>query len=275
MQNKKMLEDIQNVISDDIMARQVIEDFKSTFEQLGVSENSTATLIFNILGSIRDADYIEKTEREIRKMFINQKVCGKNLFETIQCGLDRRVEIIFEQVNPHLAGLEKVIDYGCGNGRLAKMLKESSNCEIIGVDVRDHLQRTNAIKFMLLDGCSVPVANRHFECGVLTNVLHHELENEKILKELNRIVSKKLVIIETVPNGDNVEEDWGRMFANDVLWNRFFNCANIPVPGTFDTPSNWIRRFEKYKWGCIHSENLGFDQPTIRDKHHLLVFEKK
>ena len=89
MQNKKMLEDIQNVISDDIMARQVIEDFKSTFEQLGVSENSTATLIFNILGSIRDADYIEKTEREIRKMFINQKVCltqkGKLMVEEIAC----------------------------------------------------------------------------------------------------------------------------------------------------------------------------------------------
>lgn len=84
-------------------------------------------------------------------------------------------------------------------------------------------------------------------------------------------------IIETVPEANTDEEakaDWGRMLLNDTLWNRFFNYANIPVPGTYGTPFTWINRFEKYGWKRTYSKDLGFDQPTIQDRHHLMVFVK-
>ena len=112
---------------------------------------------------------------------------------------------------------------------------------------------------------------------MLTNVIHHEKDNEKILKELNRIVKSKLVIIETVPEADTrtaAKKDWGRMLLNDTLWNRFFNYANIPVPGAYEIPSDWVRRFKKYGWKVVISEDLGIDQPTIQDRHHLLVLER-
>ena len=111
----------------------------------------------------------------------------------------------------------------------------------------------------------------------LPNVLHHDPDNERILKDLNDIVTHRLIVIETVPEADSEDDakkDWGRMLLNDALWNRFFNYANIPVPGTYEIPVNWIKRFEKYGLRCIHSEDLGFDQPTIQDRHHLFVFKK-
>lgn len=61
---------------------------------------------------------------------------------------------------------------------------------------------------------------------------------------------------------------------NDYLYNRLFHNADVPVPGTFETPEGWGSRFAKYGWKVKHSENLGEDQKTIKDTHHLLVFEK-
>ncbi|MEN9647956.1 MAG: hypothetical protein RLY57_760, partial [Candidatus Parcubacteria bacterium] len=127
------------------------------------------------------------------------------------------------------------------------------------------------------EGKIVNVVDKHYEAAVLTNVIHHEKINENILKELDRIVARKLVIIETVPVGNTPEEivlDRERTFANDTLWNRFFNYADIPVPGTYETPEDWIKRFESYGWKTTHSEDLGYDQKSIHDVHHLLVFER-
>lgn len=97
------------------------------------------------------------------------------------------------------------------------------------------------------------------------------------MSELNRVVSHKLIVIETVSVGKTLEQialDYERTFANDVLWCRFLNYDDIPVPGTYDTPKDWIKRFERYGWKTTHSEDLGFDQETIHDIHHLFIFER-
>jgi SAM-dependent methyltransferase len=202
---------------------------------------------------------------------------GQNVFQLIQAGLEQRFEIIIRQLHPHISDLGKTIDYGCGSGTLSQMLSDRYGIDIEGVDVRDFRAETVSIPVILFDGYRVPVADKHYDSAILTNVIHHEIENEKILEELDRIVQKKLVIIETVPEAvdeASAKKDWGRMIMNDALWNRFFNYANIPVPGTYEIPANWIKRFEKYGWECTHSKDLGFDQPTIQDRHHQFVFQR-
>jgi Fe-S cluster biosynthesis and repair protein YggX len=112
---------------------------------------------------------------------------------------------------------------------------------------------------------------------LLTNVLHHEKNNEKIIDELDRIVRRRLVILETVPIGEtenDMEQDKDRTFMNDYLYNHLFHNADVPVPGTFETPNKWIERFSNHGWKLVNEKDLGFDQPTIKDRHYLLVFER-
>ncbi len=275
--NKILIGNLQTAIADKETLQKVHDDFAKTFQRLGFVDMSGHGLAANVLLCIKDARTIEEAEREIKNLFIRQTLGGKNVFEAIQAGLQERFEIIFNQLRPHLKDVGNAIDYGCGSGTLSQMLYDRCGIHIEGVDVRDFRAETVSIPVRLFDGYSVPVSDKHYECAVLTNVIHHEADNEKILMELDRIVSRKLVIIETVPEADDEEtakKDWGRMLLNDTLWNRFFNYANISVPGTYEIPSNWIKRFEKYGWKCVHSEDLGFDQPTIQDRHHLLVFER-
>ncbi|MBP6866140.1 MAG: class I SAM-dependent methyltransferase [Candidatus Pacebacteria bacterium] len=275
--NQLLLARLQNSLSKNSTFVKVKKDFEKTFERLGIDPTETTPFATGILQFIRTAGTIEEAETNIKQLFTTRHFNGKNVFELIQAGLQERFEIIFNQLRPHLKDVGNAIDYGCGSGTLTQMLYDRCGISIEGVDVRDFRAKTVSIPVRLFDGYSVPVSDKHYECAVLTNVIHHEADNEKILLELNRIVSRKLVIIETVPEADDEKtaaEDWGRMLLNDTLWNRFFNYANIPVPGTYEIPSNWIKRFEKYGWKCIHSEDLGFDQPTIQDRHHLLVFER-
>ncbi len=276
--NKKLLTNLQTWTDDPNTYEKVFLDYSKTFERLGADQKQANRFAELVLSSIKNASTIEDAESKVKKFFETEKVNGKTVFEMIRDGLAGRFQIMFSQLERFLDGVKgKVIDYGCGSGTFTQILHDSLGLDIEGVDVRDFRASNITVPVKVFDGYSVPVADKYYSCAVLTNVIHHEFDNEKILAELDRITAKKLVIIETVPEADNDEnakQDWGRMILNDSLWNRFFNYANIPVPGSYETPFTWIKRFEKYGWKCTHSKDLGFDQPTIQDRHHLMVFEK-
>jgi 2-polyprenyl-3-methyl-5-hydroxy-6-metoxy-1,4-benzoquinol methylase len=283
-QEKSLIDTLKTVLFEFSTDAKATEDFTKTFNRIGIEPRKARNLADSVMSYINKAQHLKEAEKNIKKLFTTEICSGKNIFQMIQAGLQGRFEIIFNQLYPHLSGVQRVIDFGCGSGVLTQMLHDRCNINIDGVDVRDYRAKEVSIPFLrLFPGFMVfnqdytQVPSKYYDCAILTNVLHHEVDNEKILVELNRIVSKKLVIIETVPEAEDLEsarKDWGRMLFNDVLWNRFFHYENIPVPGTYEIPSNWIKRFEKYGWKCTYSEDLGFDQPTIQDRHHLLVFER-
>ena len=189
-----------------------------------------------------------------------------------------RAELIYSQVEKYFSGTKgAVIDWGAGDGQVTQLLHDKLKLNIEGVDVRDFRAQTTTVPIKIFDGHHVSVADGYYEMGLMTNVAHHEKDNEKIIEELTRIIKRRLVVIETVPTGstyEEVEADRGRTFLNDALWNRYFQNANIPVPGTYETPEGWILRFQKHGWKVIQSIDLGIDQPMVQDIHHLLVLEK-
>lgn len=274
--NQKLLADLKNAAADTKTSHRARDNFITTFRRLGI--NSPAeSLAISILYTIWEKDTIEEVERWVHSRFEGTRVGTKTVFEMIQDGLAGRFELMFNQIQPHMKEVTQAIDYGCGAGVLTQMLRDRMQVEIEGVDVRDFRAENVTVPIRQFDGYQVPVPDNHFECAVLTNVIHHEAPNGRLLQELTRIARRKLVIIETVPEGESDEEaasDWGRMILNDALWNRFFNRANIPCPGTYETPQGWIRRFTDLGWHCMHTEDLGFDQPTIQNRHYLLVFER-
>ncbi len=260
-------------------------DFVYTFKQLGLDDAAAQELCGEVIGALSGEGRLDVIETTMLDRFSNIYVENeggerKNLVDILHEKLKCRAELIASQVRPYFEDVKgKVFDYGTGDGQVAQRLHDDPelHLDIEGGDVRDYKAPGVTIPVRIFNGKRVDVSDGQYDAALMTNVAHHEKNNEAILEELTRIAKQKLVVIETEPTGDTEEEikkDAERTFANDYLYNRLFHNADIPVPGTYETPQGWEERFKKHGWKVAKSENLGYDQPTIRDIHHLLVFER-
>ncbi|MDE1868642.1 MAG: class I SAM-dependent methyltransferase [Candidatus Micrarchaeota archaeon] len=269
--NTALLHNITAALSNLEVTKAVLGDFTTTFNKIGLKQGDARALAMIVVSEMSAHEYggilemEEYVDTELKKFGVPEKLKSK---------LAERTLLIISQLAPHLSGITgKVMDFGAGSGLVAQGLHDRLGLDIEALDVRDFKSPAVAVKFHQFNGTEAPVPPKYYEAAVLTNVIHHEEDNEKILKELDRIVSKRLVLIETMA-AEDTKEEWQRTFLNDVLWNRFFNHADIPVPGTYENVDGWINRFAAYGWKCSHSEDLGYDQPTITDIHHLFVFDR-
>lgn len=273
---------IDRSLSDVETREKVSADFTYTFGQLGLPPRQAQELCDTVLSLLTSNKSLPEIETEALQIFENIQLSTdgreQNLVEILHEKLRDRAKIIADQVAPQFADVKgKTIDYGVGDGQVAQLLHDLLGADIEGVDVRMYKAPDVTVPMTLFNGGHVEVADGTYEAGLLTNVLHHEKDNEKILNELDRIVRRKLVVLETVPVGeteDAMEQDKDRTFMNDYLYNRLFHNADVPVPGAFETPKRWAERFTQHGWKVIREEDYGFDQPTIKDRHYLLVFEK-
>ncbi|MEI8061780.1 MAG: methyltransferase domain-containing protein [bacterium] len=134
--------------------------------------------------------------------------------------------------------------------------------------------------FHKFNGITTQYPNEHFEVVLSTNVLHHSAKNQKAEAEIRRILKPggSFVVIETVPIGDHPQDlavSFERTFVGDYFYNRILHPgANVPVPGTYETPSGWTKRFTRWS-RMVFSQDLGIDIPVIQDSHWLGVFTKK
>lgn len=276
----KLLKKLKEALSDPETLEKVKSDFTAVFEELGLNSDNAENLYKEIADTLKTGDNLEGIENKIfEKLNLVEAGEGKNLVENLSQKLSERARIIASQVAPHLKDIKgKVLDFGTGDGQVAQFLKDDLKLQIEGADIKNYKAPGVFVPIKIFDGDHLDVPDNSYEAALLTNVLHHELDNEKIIYELSRIVSKRLVILETIPDGKTEEEmqgDFDRTFMNDYLYNRLFHHADIPVPGTYETPINWIARFAKYGWRVNFEKDLGFDQPIIRDRHYLLVFERE
>lgn len=273
---------LERVLSNKESRESIKSDFEYTFQQLGLSSGQAEELCKKIFEVISSDKPLQETEAEALKILedatVQNEIGELTLLEVLDSKLIDRAELIFSQIKDYIKGIKgKVIDYGAGDGRVTQQLHDKLNLDVEGVDIRSYRAENITVPIKEFDGKRTEAQDGEYEAGVLTNVLHHERSNENILIELDRIVSDRLIIIETVPVGESEEEiesDKDRTFMNDYLYNRLFHNANVPVPGTYGTPEEWRRRFAKYGWKVIEEKDLGFDQPTIKDRHYLFVLEK-
>ena len=279
-QERAILKERLSTVFNNPEIRKAVEaDYSFTFQQIGLSKEEAEKLTSAVIDIIQTSETLEESEQKIRSLFESTMIGKSNLFATLKEKMKNRSDRILTQLRPYLEDITgKVFDYGTGSGMVSQKIHDTLGLEIEGADVRDFRAPQVTIPFKIFDGKQVPgVADKEYEAAIITNVIHHEKDNKVILDELDRIIKRKLVIIETIPEGETpeeVEKDMERTFANDVLWNRYFNYADIPVPGTYETPEGWVKRFEAYGWKLKHEENLGYDEPTIHDVHYLLVFER-
>jgi hypothetical protein len=273
-----MRERINKILDNPETSRAVEADFRYTFEQLGLPEEAAREMHRLIVERLRSQDSLPEIENQILSIFKSVRISeNKDIVQVLSEKLLGRAKLIASQIGPYLENIRgSVIDYGTGDGQVAQILHKKNGSDIHGFDVRIYPAPSVTIPILEFDGSHIPMNDGSYEAAVLTNVLHHESQNEKILDEIDRLVTKLVVVIETVPVGETeseMEVDKDRTFMNDYLYNRLFHNSNVPVPGTFETPSRWKERFAAHGWKLKTEKDLGFDQPTIKDRHYLMIFE--
>ncbi|AOS44950.1 hypothetical protein Verru16b_02019 [Lacunisphaera limnophila] len=148
----------------------------------------------------------------------------------------RRVRVLAE----HLAALippgASVLDVGCGDGTLAKLIgAQRPDVTIRGIDllVREH----TAIPVEAFDGAKFPAADGAYDVVMFVDVLHHTDNASQLLQEARRVSRHSILIKDHTRNGWLAGPTLRLM---DAVGNARFGVA---LPYNFWTHDQWRSAF--------------------------------
>lgn len=113
---------------------------------------------------------------------------------------DRRIRVLAERFAVLIPKNARVLDVGCGDGRLAKWISQlRPDVEIEGIEV---LVRPDChIHALEFDGRAIPYADRSFDAAMLVDVLHHTHDPIDLLTEAARVAGDCVLIKDHVLGG--------------------------------------------------------------------------
>lgn len=120
--------------------------------------------------------------------------------------LKRRAKRIVEQLE--LNGGEKILEVGCGNGYYLNLLnKLRLNLTLIGID-NDNLALKDAKRFIkddrveliLADANKLPLKSNFFDRVIISEVIEHVENEQKVLSEIHRVLKPRGVMVLTTCN---------------------------------------------------------------------------
>ncbi|SHG03581.1 Methyltransferase domain-containing protein [Desulfacinum infernum DSM 9756] len=181
----------------------------------------------------------------------------------------------FERRRPEILRLvpkeaRKVLDVGCGSGRLGKDLKSRSQVTVHGIEIAEVPGRRAALP---LDRVWIAPVERGarfarsggHDCIVLADVLEHLRDPQRVLAHLAKNLAPGGTVVASVPNVQNQE----------VLLNLMAGRWNYTSEGLLDrTHLRFFTRqtARELSWAAgLRIENIG----TVRDGSIRTVFLKK
>ncbi len=121
-----------------------------------------------------------------------------NMFEKVIGALHtrivfgRRIRAIANAFQPHLCS-GRVLDVGCGNGMISKLLMEGrDDLTITGVDTL--VRPETAIPVAEYNGVNLPFPDNSFSTILLVDVLHHTPDPQAVLQECRRVCRDAILI---------------------------------------------------------------------------------
>lgn len=172
----------------------------------------------------------------------------------------RRAHVLAKHLAAHLPPDSPVLDIGCGDGHIAKIIQDlRPDTKITGTDI---LVRDSALVDVVpFDGKTLPFASSSMQAVMLVDVLHHASDIEALLNESARVCKGKVLIKdhlnesrideETLKFMDNVgNHEFGVSLPYNYLskkkWNDLFSRLNLTVEywesklGLYPPPLNFV-----------------------------------
>ena len=197
---RKKVDNINKVIS-------IIEDAKKTFDY----KESDWIKFTNIIKAVKATDISVKQYKNS-----NNLAKRINLHE----GFSTNKEIgwyewCYEKMN--LKGNMKILEVGCGNGRLWKknMQRIKSNLDITLTDIEDKMieatkeelwDKKEMFKFDVVDVCNLPYENESFDVIIANHMLYHVKDIEKGLEEIYRVLKDDGSLFISTVGQDHLKE---------------------------------------------------------------------
>ncbi|MDH7477936.1 MAG: class I SAM-dependent methyltransferase [Candidatus Bathyarchaeota archaeon] len=103
--------------------------------------------------------------------------------------------------NLDLVMAKNVLDVGCGQGHLLKLISEAhKKLECVGIDLnRDDLKRAKQCTFVLAEASSLPFINGCFDRVACTAVLEHVVDEKKVLGEIWKVLNNNGIAVLDAP----------------------------------------------------------------------------
>ena len=130
---------------------------------------------------------------------------------------------------------ERVLDIGCGNGIITKLLIDHFSLEMIACDVNNYLIYN--LPFIKIKNGKIPKFKKRFSAALLNDVLHHisKRDQEKLILQSIQI-AKKVLIFEFKPT------ILGKLA--DIILNKF-HYGTLNTPLTLRNIKEWQGLFKK------------------------------
>lgn len=113
---------------------------------------------------------------------------------------DPSVKLTDELIMQHIHRGSRVIDLGCGDGRLMQRLHQELGCDVMGVEV-EHSNIVSVIQRGLpaieadLNGGLVDIPDGSFDYAVLSQTLQQVRNPKRLLVEMLRVARRALVVV--------------------------------------------------------------------------------
>ena len=160
-----------------------------------------------------------------------------------------------------------LLDVGAGDGTMAVALAGLVGAtRVAGVDVR--VRPSTAIPIAAHDGATLPFDDASFEVVVLSDMLHHAADPERVLRESLRVASRAVAIKDHFRFGPISA---AVLYAMDRAGNA---AASVPSPGSYFTAASFTSlvgraggRIASIEWPLrIHDFPLWI---VTRDEHQF------
>jgi len=93
-----------------------------------------------------------------------------------------------------------VLDVGCGDGRLARLIADKRpDISICGIDVQQ--REDSAMRVETFDGKSLPYEEDSFDVVMFVDVLHHAEQPMTVLREAVRVARKAILVKDHLAKG--------------------------------------------------------------------------
>lgn len=150
----------------------------------------------------------------------------------------RRVDVLSRHIAEMLPPEAVVLDVGCGDGRLARLVQERrKDITISGLDVLVRPQ--TEIRVRQFDGRNLPLDSGSVDVVMFIDVLHHTEDPMILLREAQRVARKGVLIKDHVVKGLLA---WSTLRFMDRVGNRRHGVA---LPHNYWTQSQWTRAFSQ------------------------------
>jgi 2-polyprenyl-3-methyl-5-hydroxy-6-metoxy-1,4-benzoquinol methylase len=115
----------------------------------------------------------------------------------------KRLEIFLKEIKKY-PGIKKILDVGCGDGRISKALKEAG-FNVVGLDIsrtaiEKAKQNFRGIDFLVASPEEkLPFEDENFDSVYCTEVIEHLYDTAVALKEITRVLKKEGLLFISTP----------------------------------------------------------------------------